>query len=910
MLTRKIARESLGWLAALLLPFALLSVGLPAKAADNVQYPLTLKFSTDGTVTERTFNAPTDKLPGQSSGGFSEPFSLGWSTSPITQPTAVDPNTYYRAGVDTVGTLVDHLDTVDENTTLYAVSAELEDLFGMLAGLSGNGGKYYIGLDQEPQDVIENASLRSSEGFADATATRREIVTRYEQGREQYGLKFTTSFTYADSRVPMVVAANPLGGINRAEGVTDFSGVTPKSEYSHEDLTVTLYPKLVTATNQTGWSFSSSTFKVAAVLDGEGNTLPMTLGQSNDPLVQNFSFENPNKATTFIIRTIPRSDIAQFTGAQLLAPMQLSFDSFENVAIPQAYAKELVDSAGTSVTTGLIQGSARIQVFILDRSFPIGPDTTENDMAFSFVAPVVQFDKNSVALSDTAAQNLGYSRVAIDGSFKENDFAGDTQPTQAFDTPGNAFLNTYEVGKSYEINGKSYVFVGWNTKQDGTGNKVADATTITADMLAPAPVAADAPDLVLYAQWAHKVTYEFEKAADVATELPQGIIDMTPKDDLGPDELGYQDGDEVTPTDEFVAGTTTYTDPDTNTVWVFQGWQPERATIEGADVTFVGTWAPDDTAVAALKIVKAFDNGDAGLDLAGLDPAPTFSGTYTCTDENDDTKTVAAGTWTVNGAGEATLTPAEGNPAADEIPAGASCEAVETKVVTAATEGADAQEADVAEATLGLPLGYAWNAPTVSEAVTITAGAADAEGAGGAEGAEDAEPATITVTNSVKQLAGAVTWTKTDTAQAPLKGSEWKLTGPEGFTALTNIADCAPADAAQACTATDTNPAPGVFTVENLPWGEYTLVETRAPAGYKLDATEHKFTVSADEFKKAKSLTITAGAFENELQDAVVLPLTGGVGTDSFILAGAGMLAGALGLGVWLHRRHTRTARA
>ena len=43
----------------------------------------------------------------------------------------------------------------------------------------------------------------------------------------------------------------------------------------------------------------------------------------------------------------------------------------------------------------------------------------------------------------------------------------------------------------------------------------------------------------------------------------------------------------------------------------------------------------------------------------------------------------------------------------------------------------------------------------------------------------------------------------------------------------------------------DTDPAAGSFTVTGLPWDtrSYSLVEKRAPAGYRLDTTSRSFAI-------------------------------------------------------------------
>ena len=74
-----------------------------------------------------------------------------------------------------------------------------------------------------------------------------------------------------------------------------------------------------------------------------------------------------------------------------------------------------------------------------------------------------------------------------------------------------------------------------------------------------------------------------------------------------------------------------------------------------------------------------------------------------------------------------------------------------------------------------------------------------------------------------QDLPGSVVWEKTDTAGEPLSGSEWTLTGPAGFEPVV-VEDNGEADA------DDRN---GYFEVGNLPWGQYTLVESTAPEGYE-----------------------------------------------------------------------------
>jgi LPXTG-motif cell wall-anchored protein len=155
---------------------------------------------------------------------------------------------------------------------------------------------------------------------------------------------------------------------------------------------------------------------------------------------------------------------------------------------------------------------------------------------------------------------------------------------------------------------------------------------------------------------------------------------------------------------------------------------------------------------------------------------------------------------------------------------------------------------------------------------------------------------TCTVTNVAKQ--GAVTWKKEDGSGNALTGSEWTLTPPSGSDVT--VADCV-ADSAAACDGPDKDPKGGQFSMTGLAWGQYVLVESKAPAGYVLDSTtKHKFTVDG------KNLSLDLGSIKNEQAKAVTLPLTGGTGTDIFVISGGVLLVGGAAAATiyGIRRRH------
>ena len=194
------------------------------------------------------------------------------------------------------------------------------------------------------------------------------------------------------------------------------------------------------------------------------------------------------------------------------------------------------------------------------------------------------------------------------------------------------------------------------------------------------------------------------------------------------------------------------------------------------------------------------------------------------------------------------------------------------------------------------------------------------------------------------RLTGTVNWKKTDETDTSklLAGSEWKLYKTRNFSwdngnavytetgstdPVATIKDCVNSSektcSAQTGQYTDRDGEAGKFSIVGLEWGEYQLVESKAPDGYNIDTTPHVFRIGPAEganvkgewytssgfkpettagYQKSAAFTVDGGSITNTL--GVVLPGTGGEGVNKMYAAGFLAVAIAVaGLALSLRRR-------
>lgn len=135
-------------------------------------------------------------------------------------------------------------------------------------------------------------------------------------------------------------------------------------------------------------------------------------------------------------------------------------------------------------------------------------------------------------------------------------------------------------------------------------------------------------------------------------------------------------------------------------------------------------------------------------------------------------------------------------------------------------------------------------------------------------------------------------------SEALLEGAEFKVKGPNGN--YVNVgANGVITFVAEGDATTFTSDVDGKFEVRGLPYGDYVLVETKAPQGYALPTDpETPFEVSKTSYhSEPEQLEVITDSDKPEYINnrKLVIPQTGGIGTAIFTIIGAvTMLASVL----------------
>lgn len=440
-----------------------------------------------------------------------------------------------------------------------------------------------FGLINEGNSLDLNKALTGEQTVLntviDIQPSLEPLAERYTKaivdGKDYYDLYATSNFIM-NPKIAIAVYNNPwVGALDNGSDWTTLRHNKPKATYV--DLHLKLDERLEVSDQITA-VFKSYNFRplyVMALVDANENPIPDGTARNLliDPpehILNNIKKDNPETSFTFntyltntagekvrlyeyVLRCRIRVGYDSFgnkisaTPEQIMSDMSWNFIQNDNsyVRIKAEDANAIAnDEADPIIISGLVKGSAKT----------IPPTEIEevnsNIVKIDFRLPLtktVTFDKNTEQYGDTESQShatveLKETEMTVGGNMPEN-------PT-------------------FEKDGKIYTFKGWNTKADGTGEVFTGTTEVT-------------EDIIVYAIWEgiYKATHTFVSGT-VGKDLPDEVKVLLPMD-----KEGLADGAVVTPA---VINQTTVTVADGT--WTFDGWNPEEATINKADVNFVGTW--------------------------------------------------------------------------------------------------------------------------------------------------------------------------------------------------------------------------------------------------------------------------------------------------------------------------------
>ncbi|MBY0583976.1 cell wall-binding repeat-containing protein [Murdochiella sp. Marseille-P8839] len=422
-----------------------------------------------------------------SGGGTGKKYFLGWSDKQ--DYASNDEANLYYSGEDPTAMLDDGV------TDLYPAHLSQLSVTGIM---TNNSCTINDGIGDE--DTLPNSDLHRK----DDDSSDHNILEKFDETKEQYPLHLNASFRMNKVAAHWLYTGNGFSIMTNTQG--DKGSAAKKAQYTHVDLNVTLDDAIAMEDTLTV-SFSSYYFQPYLACDTDTREIFAIEGAPTDPWkiesfvsdtdpVTTFTIKNPNHSHQITIRTIVRTN-SGFGGKRIKnvdartvenSAMLLSAES--SITIPKAEAKKTVlDTAKTITVSGMVDGYVKMpKVSIFNLSRPIPPIDGSLPLSIKFAPATVKFARNSDDFQPSEEQVLGTSIVAYNGTLAGDSFDEGKKPST--EEPGDAMADDLS---DVTINGQTYVFQGWNTKKDGTGDAF-DENTVVSD------------DLVVYAQWKKPTT--------------------------------------------------------------------------------------------------------------------------------------------------------------------------------------------------------------------------------------------------------------------------------------------------------------------------------------------------------------------------------------------------------------------
>ena len=481
---KKLFKKSLKKTICLVMILSLVAVsGLSLDSALAAGLPYDVVFKTTSGDKNITFNSADETIsdiatnrgePLDSGGSMSKKYFIGWSD---VSNYAINKSAKLYYGNEPVSRLIE-----DNVSILYpAFLSRLE-----VTTFKNNG--FYINLGKTDADTVPGSAINTE---LDTTVDDHNINLYFDESKDKYEINLDSSFDLDKVLAHWLYSGNGSTIMTNTQG--DQGSSKKNAKYTHVDLNVTI-PDEVDVPDELNLTFVGSYFQPYMALDtatrnkfeikevtGSEKWNLTELVSNSSPSVT-FTIKNPNKSRKITLRTIVRTNtgfggkIIPRLSAKDIENEKMKLISNTNLTISKNKALDMLKTSKTAKITGIVDGFVKMPLFfgvdILSSSIP--KIEAETPVSISYSASSVKFDKNSAALGDTGAQDLGKSNVAYNGSLKGDSLNDGVKPAAGVE--GDTIADS---PAPFIVGGVTYTFKEWNTKADGTGNKFDENTPVT-----------------------------------------------------------------------------------------------------------------------------------------------------------------------------------------------------------------------------------------------------------------------------------------------------------------------------------------------------------------------------------------------------------------------------------------------
>lgn len=481
---KKLFKKSLKKTICLVMILSLVAVSeLSLDSALAAGLPYDVVFKTTSGDKNITFNSADETIsdiatnrgePLDSGGSMSKKYFIGWSD--VSDYTRNDSGKLYY-GYEPVSRLIE-----DNVSALYpAFLSRLE-----VTTFKNNG--FYINFGKTDADTVPGSAIDT---VKDTDLTDHNINLYFDESKDKYEINLDSSFDLDKVLAHWLYSGNGSTIMTNTQG--DQGSSRKNAKYTHVDLNVTI-PDEVDVPDELNLTFVGSYFQPYMALDtatrnkfeikevtGSEKWNLTELVSNSSPSVT-FTIKNPNKSRKITLRTIVRTNtgfggkIIPRLSAKDIENEKMKLISNTNLTISKNKALEMLKTSKTAKITGIVDGFVKMPLVygfdLLSSSIP--KIEAETPVSISYSTSSVKFDKNSAALGDTGAQDLGKSKVTYNGSLKGDSLNDGVKPAAGVE--GDTIADS---PAPFVVGGVTYTFKEWNTKADGTGNKFDENTLVT-----------------------------------------------------------------------------------------------------------------------------------------------------------------------------------------------------------------------------------------------------------------------------------------------------------------------------------------------------------------------------------------------------------------------------------------------